>query len=272
MLRAARRLFRHRSLLFTLVSRELKARYRGSALGFLWSLVNPLLMLLVYTFVFSTVFRPRDAHATPYALFLITGLFPWIWVSTSLLEATGALQANAGLIRKAAFPAELLPMVPVIANLIHLALALPVILVAFVGFRSLGYEVGSWSVVGMPLVVAVQLPFVAGVSLGLAALNAHFKDVKDILANLLTLLFFLSPVLYSLRSLEPLADTPWAFLQGVVAANPVTPFISAYHDILFYGVWPSAGLWLTMATVSAVSWILGASLFERLSETLVEAV
>lgn len=271
-LRAAARLFRHRSLLLTLTGRELKARYRGSLLGFLWSLVNPLLMLGVYTFVFTFVFQPRESNESPYALFLVTGLFPWIWFQSSVLEAATSLQANAGLIRKAAFPAELLPLVPVLANLVHFALALPVIALAFLVFRRFGFVAGDWTVVGLPLVVAVELPFVAGLALGLAALNAHFKDVRDLLVNALTLLFFLSPVLYSLRTVEALAEQGWPWVYWLVSANPLTPFVSAYHDVLFYGVWPPAERWATMALLALIAWAGGTWLFERLSETLVEAV
>ena len=110
----ASRVFRHRGLLAALTLRELKARYRGSILGFFWSLVQPLLLLAVYTFVFSVVFQPRSAGADPYALFLVCGLFPWIWLSTALVEGTTSLVASAGLIRRAVFPAELLPIVPVL--------------------------------------------------------------------------------------------------------------------------------------------------------------
>ena len=119
-LAVTRRLLRYKSLLLTLVGRELKARYRGSVLGFLWSLVNPLILLGVYSFVFSTIFSPRYSGAKPYPIFLMTGLFPWIWVSTALLEGTQGVISNAGLIRKAVFPAEILPMVSVLSNLLHL--------------------------------------------------------------------------------------------------------------------------------------------------------
>ena len=131
MFRVAYQLFRFRGLLATLTSRELKARYRGSVLGFLWSLANPLLLLAVYTFVFSVVFKPGDRGGmTPYALFLVSGLFPWIWTSASALEGSMSLIANSGLIRKAVFPAELLPMVSVLSNLVHFLFALPIVIAA----------------------------------------------------------------------------------------------------------------------------------------------
>ncbi len=267
MIRLARSIFRYRSLLATLTGRELKARYRGSLLGYLWSLVNPLLLLLVYTFVFSTVFRARFDNIPSYGLFLASGIFAWLWLSTSWLEGANALLANAGLIRKATFPCELLPMVAVLANLVHFAFALPVI-VGAVGITALrGYEVGGWTFVLAPAVALVQLPMVAGLALGSAALNAHFKDVRDILTNLLQLLFFMTPILYRLDNLD---EHPW--LRWIVAHNPITCFVLAYQETLFYGRVPAAGLWLEMAVVSLVVWGLGTWLFDRLSDTLVEAV
>ncbi|MGH9464038.1 MAG: ABC transporter permease, partial [Thermoanaerobaculia bacterium] len=140
----ALRLLRFRGLLATLVLRELKARYRGSLLGFVWSLVTPLVLLGVYTFVFTYIFDPRFEGADPYVLFLATGLFPWTWIATSLQEGTQALLANAGLIRKAVFPAEVLPMVAVVANLVHFLFALPILAGALLLGRAQGYAVGGW--------------------------------------------------------------------------------------------------------------------------------
>src|SRR3954451_2329035 len=168
MFRVAFQLFRFRGLLATLTGRELKARYRGSVLGFLWSLANPLLLLAVYTFVFSVVFRPRVAGADPYALFVVSGLFPWIWLATSTLEGSMSLIANGGLIRKAVFPAELLPMVTVLSNLVHLLFALPIVITAILAGRILGYPVGGTSLVALPVVILLHLPMVSGLALGAA--------------------------------------------------------------------------------------------------------
>jgi len=267
MLRIALSLFRYRSLLATLTSRELKARYRGSVFGYMWSLINPLTLLLVYTFVFSTVFQPRDESVAPYGLFLATGIFPWLWLSSSWVEGTASLIANAGLIRKASFPAELLPVVSVLSNLVHFTFALPVIGAGLWFFHHQGYPVGGWSAIAAPMVALIQIPMVAGLALGCAALNAHFKDVKDILANLLTLLFFMTPILYTLRTLEGFPPIHW-----VVAHNPFTPFAESYQEALFYGRWPAAGSWVEMGAVSLVIWLAGAFVFDRLRDTLVEAV
>ena len=266
MFRVAAQLFRYRGLLATLTSRELKARYRGSVLGFLWSLANPLLLLAVYTFVFSVVFKARSQGADPYALFLVSGLFPWIWTSASTLEGAMSLVANSGLIRKAVFPAELLPLVAVLSNLVHFLFALPIVITALVAGRFLGFPVGGSSILVLPLIILIHLPLVAGLALGFSSLTVHFKDVRDLLANLLTLMFFLTPILFPLDSIRHLAPVWWA-----VRLNPFTPYILAYQEALFWGRIPEPMLWVQMGAVSLVAWSFGAGLFERLRETLVEA-
>lgn len=263
----ARRIFRHRGLLATLVAREVKARYRGSFLGLLWSLVNPLLLLAVYSFVFGLVFaRPGSDAISPYALFLVTGLFPWIWVSSTLLEGSMSLIANSGLIRKAVFPAELLPTVSALANGVHFLMAMPILAFAVAIGRFQGYPVGGWAALAFPLILLLQLPMVTGLAIGLSALNVVFKDVRDLLANLLTLLFFLTPILYTLEAI------PYRPLRIFAQLNPITPYTQAYQQALFFDHWPAPTLWIQMAVVSWICWWLGSWLFVRLKDTLVEAV
>lgn len=267
MLQATRRTLSFRGLLATLVGRELKARYRGSVLGFFWSLVNPLLLLAVYTFVFSFVFRPRIGGTEPYALFLMTGLFPWIWISGSLLEGTQSLTANAGLIRKAVFPAEVLPMVPVLSNLVHFLLAVPILAGALAVGRLLGFAVGGWSALLLPAIIALELPVVGGFAKGFAALSVHFKDIRDIVNNLVLLWFYLTPIIYPLEWIQV------PVLHEVIEwLNPFTPFTRAYQAVLFHGSLPEWTLWVQMLGWGILVWWLGTWLFERLSESLAEAV
>lgn len=264
MIRALREIYRFRVLLWNLTVREIKARYRGSVLGFLWSLANPILLLAVYTFVFGFVFQPRIEGADPYALFLVTGLFPWIWISTSILEGTVSLTGNAGLLRKAAFPSELLPMVSVLSNLAHFFFAVPIIALALGIGRYLGYPVGGWAFLLLPVIVLVGLPMVAGITLGLSALNVHFKDVRDMTTHAVTLFFFLTPILYLLEGLP-------SALQVLIHLNPFTPFILLFQEALFYGRMPGPLPWLHTLAAGLMLWVAGAALFERLRDTLVEA-
>ena len=259
--------WRFRGLLWTLTARELKARYRGSLLGFVWSLVNPLLLLSVYTLVFGVVFQPRFDGADPYAVYLVTGLFPWIWLSTSLLEGTDSLLVQAPLIRKAVFPSEILPLVAVLSNLVHFLLALPIVAVAIAVSRLHGHDLGGLSALVLPAVIVLQGVACGGAVMGLAALNAHFKDVKDLLANLLTLGFFLAPVLYPMSAVTGI---PW--VAWLVRCNPATPFVLAHQAALFHGTLPGPELWLQMGLLAAGAWLLGGWLHGRLADTLVEAV
>jgi ABC-type polysaccharide/polyol phosphate export permease len=245
------------------------ARYRGSVLGFLWSFVQPLLLLAVYSVVFGFVFAPRVAGAEPYPLFLVCGLFPWIWFASALSEGALALAANAGLIRRSVFPLELLPLVPVLSNLAQLLLALPVVGVGIALARMQGHEVGGWGALAAPLVVALELPLVAGLALALSALHAHFKDVRDLLTSLLTLLFFLTPVLYPIEAVAQ-PGLPW--LRLVVRLSPATPFTLAWQRTLFEGRLPEAALWLQMAAFALAGFALGAAVFARLRDTVVESV
>ena len=266
MLEVARCLVRCRGLLWTLVQRELRARYRGTVLGFFWSLLNPLLLLAVYSFVFGAILKRGElVDVEPYGVFLVTGLFPWIWFSTSLLEGCSSLTGNSGLIRKAVLPVEVLPAVAVVSNLLHFLLALPIVALALVAGRLLGYPIAGWTCVLLPLVLVIETVMIAGLAFGLSALGVHFKDVRDLLGNMLVLLFFLAPIIYTL------GDIP-SELARLVQLNPMTSFTVAIQDLLFHGRLPAPRVWAAMAAIAAVSWAAGAGLFSRLSDTLAEAV
>src|SRR5437762_13039306 len=169
MFRHLAQLIRYRGLIQSLVARELKARYRGSVLGFLWSFVNPLLLLLVYWFVFTTVMPNTMAGVQPYALFMFCGILPWTWFSASLTEASGSLIAGGNLIKKVMFPAEVLPIVSVLANMVHFFLGLPILLVSLIVFR----PPTLWHFLWLPVVVLVQLVFTTALALIVSALSVR---------------------------------------------------------------------------------------------------
>src|SRR4029079_14733278 len=149
-------LVRYRGLISSLVARELKARYRGSVFGFLWSFINPLLLLLIYSFVFTTVIPNEVVGAQPYALFMFCGILPWTWFATSLSDAAGSLIAGGNLIKKVLFPAEVLPIVNVLANMVHFFLGLVILIAFLILYR---HSPDAWDLVWFPIAVAVQLVF-----------------------------------------------------------------------------------------------------------------
>jgi lipopolysaccharide transport system permease protein len=263
MLRNLVRLGRYRGLIQSLVARELKARYRGSVLGFFWSFFNPLLLLLVYTFVFNHVLEARSEHADPYALFLFCGLLPWTWFSTSLNESAGVLISGGNLIKKVLFPAEILPIVNVLANMVHFLLGLPIL--AFFLFyhqRPLQLAELAW----FPVVVLVQLVLTMGFALILSALTVHFRDIRDILSNLLTVWFFMTPIIY------PWMDAP-ASIKPFLNLNPFMHLAVSYQEILFFdGPFGHLKWLLVLGALSVAFFLAGYFVFDRLRDTFAEEV
>ncbi len=259
-----RRVFRYRALISSLVARELKARYRGSALGFVWSFVNPLLLLLIYTFVFTIVLPGvHPPELEPFALFLFCGILPWTWFSSSLLESANVLIAGGNLIKKVLFPAEVLPIVTVLAGLVHFCLGLP-ILAAFLIY----YRVPVWptDLLWFPLIVLIQLVLTTGLALLVSALTVHFRDVRDLLANLLTLWFFATPIIY------PITQAPER-VRRLLNLNPFTHLAIAYQEVLFTpGPFAQGRRLLALAVASIIVFLAGYFVFDRLRDTFAEEV
>ena len=257
-------LLKYRGLVQSLVVRDLKARYRGSVLGFFWSFVNPLLFLLIYTFVFTVVLpatHPKDIE--PYALFMFCGILPWTWFSSSLLESSNVLIAGGNLIKKVLFPAEVLPIVTVLANMVHFFIGLPILVIFLIYFR---VPVDLPGLLWFPVVVLTQLVMTLGLALIVSALTVHFRDIKDILANLLTFWFFATPIIY------PMSLTPGT-AKRLLNLNPFTHLAVSYQEILFY---PGPfGHWKWLVALLAMScglFLFGYFLFDRLRDSFAEEV
>ena len=257
-------LFRHRQLIAALTARDLKARYRGSILGYFWSLANPLLLLVVYTVVF-TKFFPQTV-VQPYPLFLFAGILPWTFFSAAVLESTTSISSNAALIKKVMFPAEALPLVVVLSHLVHFALAIPILLAAIGVFAALGKFTISATVLFAPLLMLLQTLFVAGVAMTVSSASVLFRDLRDIIANLLQLGFFVTPIIYLIDKVESRT------LRALLRVNPMTPFVVAYQDIFFFGRLPNTSDTVLIVAYSAVSLLMGFFVFERLRDTLAEAI
>lgn len=257
-------LYRHRQLIAALTARDLKARYRGSILGFFWSLANPLLLLGVYTLVF-TQFFPQQV-VTPYPLFLFSGILPWTFFSAAVLESTASISSNAGLIKKVMFPAEALPLVVVLSHLVHFIAALPILLAAILGFSVLGKFTPSWTILLAPLLMLLQAIFVAGLAMIVSSASVLFRDLRDIVANLLQLGFFVTPILYVIKNI------PSRPLRAMLRVNPMTPFVVSYQDVLFFGRLPNVSDTILMVAYAAGSLYLGFFVFDRLRDTLAEAI
>jgi homopolymeric O-antigen transport system permease protein len=265
---------RYRGLIQSLVARELKARYRGSFLGFFWSFVNPLMLLLVYSFVFNVVMPgAHDPRVEPFALFMFCGILPWTWFASSLNESAGVLISGGNLIKKVLFPAEILPIVTVLSNMVHFLLGLPIL----AGFLIVSLPAGrltAGELALFPVVVFVQLVLTLGFALILSALTVHFRDIRDILANVLTFWFFATPIIYPYFMFEDPAHPEKVLWQAtLLKLNPFTHLAITYQEILFFNGPVGHLKWvLLLGAISVVFFLFGYWVFDRLRDSFAEEV
>lgn len=253
----------HLFLLRELVKRDFQGRYAGSALGLVWSFLQPLWMLLLFTFVFSTVMRISLAGARTghFAVFLFSGLLPWMAVQEGVSRASTAVTDNSNLVKKLSFPAEILVLAVVLAALLHEAIA------ALIFLGVLGF-LGELAWGGLPLLllaVPLQLALTLGLGLLLGAVNVFFRDIAQVLGMVFTGWFYLTPIVY------PAAAVPARF-RGWIALNPLTALVELYRQSFLGGapaLVPGTG---ALALAAAVLLCAGFLLFRRLKAAFVDEI
>ena len=243
-------------LLRVLVDRDMKLLYKRSALGIAWTLINPLLQLAVFSFVFRSVI---PINIPQFSSFAFSGLLIWTWSQTALFQATGLITSNKALIRQPNFPTAILPVVTTMTGLIHFLLALPVLII----FLAVDGVQPSSVLFVLPLLMVIQFVLTVGLAYPLAALNVTFRDTQHTLGVLLQMLFYLTPIFYDLSSV------PKEF-QPFYQLNPMVPLIEAYRAILLKGTPPDWQALLIVSLIVAVILPIGLAIFRRQSNTFVE--
>ena len=256
-------LVRYRFLFEQMVRRELRQKYQGSVLGLAWYLINPLVLMGAYYLVFAVALRPGFHHAD-YPLFLLVGLTVWIFFSQSLPAAASSLLDHGALIRKARFPRETIPAATVAVQAVTFLVVLALVAVVTVAVR----ETFGAPLVLLPVLLVALAAFVTGLSLAVSVLHAYYRDVAPILGAVLLPWFFLSPIFFTPDDITH-REVARAALEW---ANPVAPFITAIRDVIWGGVWPSAGVVLYVAAAAALALSGGAALFRRMQAELAVVV
>jgi lipopolysaccharide transport system permease protein len=238
-------LWRHRHLVWQLVLRDVAARYRGSMAGLLWSLINPILVLLIYTFVFSVVFRlkwgGRGESTLEFALVLLAGLLVYNFFSDCISRAPALVASQPNYVKKVVFPLEVLPWVSLGSALFHFAVSLLVWLVFHLAF----FGVPSITGLLLPLVMLPFLMLVLGLSWWLAALGVYLRDIGQNIGTALLALHFLSPVF------SPVSHVPPAY-RWLIQLNPLTPTLESVRDVLVWGRVPDIASWCLHALAMAI--------------------
>jgi ABC-type polysaccharide/polyol phosphate export permease len=253
------RLLRYRELLRCLVIKDLKLKYRGSALGFFWSLANPLAMLIVYSLAFTYIMSIRKEQ---FVLFLFVGLLAWTFFASTISMATGTIADAGGLLKSVRFPRTVMPMATTLFNLAQYLMTfgvlLPVMLAVFRVRPAL-------PMLAYPIVLLLLVLFTSGLALIVATANVYYRDVRHLVDVGLQVMFWATPVVYDLQ------DVPER-LRRLILLSPMSAYISALHDIFYRQTWPDPAIWITAIAWSVVMFLGGLTVFltyeDRLAERL----
>ena len=278
-MRYLREVFASRELLVNLVSREIKGKYRRTVFGQLWSLANPLALMLIYTFVFGLIFRSNPAPGDPsgldvFALWLLCGLLPWIFFSSVLTLGTGILVDNAGLIQKVYFSRIVLPLSIVGSSAYNWAFDMLVLVIAL---SIAGAFVLPW----IPLLLLVMILlalFAAGVALMLSVANVYFRDTQYFLTIILQIWMYLTPIIYPASLVEQaskdvggILGTPITLID-LYRLNPMDHFVTVFRQVLYDNSWPDGIELLICAGWAIAALVIGMIVFRRNERNLAEAL
>ncbi len=257
MLGRTKEIYAYREMIVSLVRRDLKGRYKGSVLGFLWTFLNPLLQLAVYTMVFSTIMR---AGIENYYLFLFVALIPWIFFSTALTGGAGCILAQQDMVKKIYFPREVLPVAYVTSQFVNMLLSFIVIICVLVVS---GHGFNIKAVLCLPVIMVVEYMLALGFTMVMSALTVYIRDLEYILGILAMAWQFLTPIMYTVEQAPE--KIHWIF-----SMNPMTYIIIAYRDILYYGKMPKLETLLSAAVLGVLMLTVGWIVFCRLQRRFVD--
>jgi lipopolysaccharide transport system permease protein len=252
-------LLRYRHLLRNLVLKDLKLKYRGSVFGFLWSLANPLVMIVIYTVAFTYILR---IHTEGFVFYLMLGILAWTFFSSSLSMSTGAIADNGGLVKSVFFPRAILPAAGVLFNLAQYLLTILV----FLPFMLVLYRIRPEApMLLFPVFVLLQAVFTIGLALVLATATVFFRDVKHLVEIALAVLFWTTPIVYEVERIPEALRLP-------ILLSPMSPFVVAYHDLFYYRRLPDPLTWGIAVAYAVGAIALGLWLVVRREERFAELV
>ena len=251
-----KKIYNYRELLKTNVKKEIRGRYKNSFLGVLWSFLNPLLQLLVYSVIFGALLAGGDKT---YPIYICVALIPWTYFTTAITQAAFTVIGNADIIKKVYFPREILPVSVVTSGAVNFIIS-TIIILAFVIFSGVGL---SWYILLYPFILLIQYVLLLGIGFIVSSVTVYFRDLEHIIGVVLMAAFYATPIVYKL---EQLPHT----LQILVNLNPMTHLINAYRDIFYYHQMPNMEILVTLLGISLVLTVVGYFIFKQLQKGFAE--
>jgi len=259
-----RDMVQYREPLISLVGKEFKVRYKNAALGFLWSILNPLLLMLVLSLVIPIIGRDFVQNYR-YPAFVLCGLIPWTFMSQSLSRGTGAVLENAGLIQKVYFPREIVPLSTVLGCFMSF---LPSMVVLFLFMLAFGYWPSVWLVM-VPVIVMAELVFVAGIVLATSCMNVYYRDVAYLVESALVIWWWGTPIFYP-NSL--VGDRVSSWVYRLYLANPMAATVVSLRQVFLDRRFPDPYLLFVLLLSAVVSLVIGLAIFRRTHSTIADYV
>lgn len=258
MLERVSEIIKFKEMIKSWTKKELKTRYKGSFLGFLWTFVNPLLQLLVYSIIFPFVMKFNQEN---YAMFLFVALIPWNFFTSSVQSSCGLIVFNSNMVTKVYFPREVLPISFTLSGVFNMifsyAIVFPMLAIFKVPF--------TWNLLWLPVLMFCQSIMCLGLSLLVSSVNVYFRDIEYMIGIVMMAMYFLTPIMYDISNLPEK-------LQKIMLINPMTGYIVMYRDVTFNGVGADVRLLLFSLVYSIVIFIIGAFTFEKLQRRFTEVL
>lgn len=238
----------YRDMISSLVKRDLRGRYMGSALGFLWSFVNPLGQIIIYTIVFTFIFR---TGLEKYYIYMVAGLIPWLFFSTALSEGSFCIRSQSEMIKKIYFPREVLPIACVTSQFVNMLFCFVVIFVILI---VTGYGMNVKALLFLPLVMIIEYVMTLGGVLIVSCVTVYVRDLQQIIGLVLMAWIYATPIMYAADMIPENLRTIYTYI------NPMTPIINAYHDIIYYKTMPTGDIVIS-AVEAIILLVIGFVLF-----------
>lgn len=251
-----RKVYEYREMLYNLIRRDLRSRYKASFLGFLWTFINPLMQLAIYAFVFPYLMKVSIPN---YTMFLFVVLLPWTAFSSTIQVGAGCIVGNADMVKKIYFPRVILPLSTTIMNIINYLYGMIIVLIALI-LTGIGIHI---SIVWFPIILFAQFLFTFGLTLIFSAINVLYRDVEHIIAIIVMAWFYATPILYTI---DIIPDR----ILPIYNLNPMVGIITAYRDVLFYGNIPSISTVFYDIIAGCIMVVIGSFVFEKYSRQFAE--
>lgn len=252
-----RNIYAYKDMIYSLVRRELRGRYKGSVLGFLWTYINPLCQVIVYSMVFSIIFR---VNIDKFYLYLIIGMMPWTFFNTSVQGGSTCVRAQSDMVKKIFFPREVIPISYVTSAFVNMLLSF---IIVFLAVLISGYWFNFKALIFLPLIVIFEYMLALGIAFIVSAITVYFRDLEQIIGVVMMAWIYVTPIMYNM-------DYVPEQYRKLVVLNPMTPIVEVYHQILYYRITPTTNYLLLAFVESTIVLILGFVIFAKMDRNFAE--